>query len=91
MAKNRRPQDDEESEESPLALVPTKELMQELFSRFDQVVFAARKFMSRKGPEVNTNASIAFKGDPEVCLGLCVRVQEHVMRCCPDHPPHPDF
>ena len=91
MAKNRRPQDDEESEESPLALVPTKELLKELLGRFDQAVFVARKVMRRDGPKVNLNAAISFKGDPEGCLGLCVRAQDMIMRTNPEQAPHPDF
>lgn len=69
---------------SDLSIVDTDDLLEELLIRFDQALFAGRKFVS----DAHDAAHIQFRGDPLACCGLTDWAKFNIMsayeaRGCP--------
>lgn len=62
-----------------LTLVPTEQLMMEMFSRYDSAVFAGHKVLADKGSRGSLKQRYRrWNGDRSVCSGLCFEVS----LCC---------
>lgn len=55
-------------------LYTTKELLEELFSRFDHCIFAAKQYREKE----NFITKQKFKGNTDDCISLAVKMQNFV-------------
>lgn len=59
-----------------IELIPSDDLIEELMSRYDDVIFCGRQI---KDTQDNTHRVRQYKGDFEVCIGLAEEVKHQII------------
>ena len=59
-----------------IELYSSDDLMQELMSRFDDVILAARRIKDKND---NTERVVHYKGDYDACIGLAEQVKMSIV------------